>query len=246
MASWQTQLQKLTEEQLSLFQETSKQDSQGGYEKELHNAIKGRVDNSKTAAVSAKIKPFFDFVNMIAPITSTASHFSPAPFSVVLGGITCILSMTARLDDYQDKLLDMLSALATELAVIYKYKSEGLFNDDPNVQASQIDVITDVLNFCTEAAKLFYDSKGKERSMLGLALKAQWKDFDGKFGGIKGDVHQHVEELEKWRNLANARRLRAVQEDIEGLADSVDQNHKERKRMDESKNAADNRVAQGK
>lgn len=69
---------------------------------------------------------------------------------------------------------------------------------------------------------LFYDDNGKEWSMLGLAFKAQWKDFDGKFGGIKGKVHQHVEGLGKWRSH---RRRRAVQEGVEDLADYMEQDH---------------------
>jgi len=197
MVSWQAQLQRLAEDQVSLLRENAKQQDPEGDESDFHEIIQARISSSKTVALSAKIKPFSDFAKAVAPITSTIPQFTPAPFSIVLGGITGILSISARLDEYQSKLVNMLSALATELKIIHKYKAEGIFNDDSNVQASQIDVMTDILCFCIEAAKVFYDDKGKERSTLLLALKTQRKDFDSKFGEIKTNVHRHVEELSK-------------------------------------------------
>lgn len=69
----------------------------------------------------------------------------------------------------------MLTPTASELSILDKFTAEATFAGDPDVQASHINVATDILKFCVAAAKLFFNHKGKERSGLGLALKAQWK-----------------------------------------------------------------------
>lgn len=136
--------------------------------------------------------------------------------------------------------------MAVELSILDKYKGESLFANDPDVQASQIDIATDILKFCVAAAEIFFNDQGNERNSLLFAVRAQWRDFVAKFGDIKKDFQRHLAELEKWRSLANARWLRLVQKGVVGVGRSVDRFHRELKEVAEQKMESDNRIAIGK
>ena len=83
--------------------------------------------------------------------------------------------------------------------------------------------------FCVAAVKLLFNDKGKERAGIRLALKIRWKDFNSQFGDVMRKFRQHMAEAEKWRSLANSRRLRTVQMDLEAVGQSINRGRGELK-----------------
>ncbi|UKZ76278.1 hypothetical protein TrVFT333_003978 [Trichoderma virens FT-333] len=240
LASWQSKMDKLTPKQQELFLQNSQLEGFQTFASKLQHIIQKRVDNSKLFEFTRKIKPFYDLVNLVTPVVSAASQSCPVPPSAILGGITCILSLGARLDDYQARIIETLASMAGELSILDKYHTENLFANDPDIQASHIDIVTDVLDFCTTAAKIFFDDDGKERKGLSLLLKAQLKNFDATFRDIKAEFQRHVIELEKLITLANSRRLRLIQRGIAAVDAS---NQIERRQMVAEVKSIDNRRA---
>ncbi|KAK5992637.1 Ankyrin repeat-like protein [Cladobotryum mycophilum] len=243
LTSWESQMEELTPKQRALFSQDPQPRDFQDYVSRLQSSIQKRVDNSKLFSLAHKTKPFYDLVNLITPIVSAASQSCPVPPSAILGGITCILSLGVRVYDYQSKVVETLTSMAGELGILEKYRTESLFAGDADIQASQVGVAVDVLNFCVAATNMFFDEDGKEKNGLLLSLKAQWKDFDAKFGDIKSRFQQHVAELEKLRALANSRRLRHIQQGVSAVGDSLQFEQKERRQMiAEMRNANGQRV----
>jgi len=235
VSAWESELSTLTPQQRALFPDNVQTGSFVDYVKSLQEAIETKTDSGFVFRIARNIKPIYDLVNRISPVASAAGQFTPAPlaFSAILGGITTIIATGVRVDDYREKLVEMLTSMASELRILDKYAAESIFADDLDVQASHINVATDILKFCVAAVKLFYNDQGKERSGLRLALKAQWKDFDTQFGNIKKTFKHHLAELEKWRVLANSRRLRSLQANMEAAGQSLNRNHAELKEIAE-------------
>lgn len=245
LSSWKSEVDQLTHDQLHLFQRSSETEDFHDYTRTLQHAIKNRTDNSKIFGFVKKVRPIYDLVKNFAPVAGAGSELSPVPFSAILGGITSILSISARVDDYQAKIVDMLASMASELRVLDKYKKASLFEDDPEVQASQIEVTTDILKFCVTAAKIFFNGRGKERSGLLIVLKAQWKDFEAKFGDIKTQFQQHLSELEKWRSLGSRQQIRSIGRDVDDFRGAFEQDRSERKQAANNRREAEMKQAIG-
>ncbi|WYZ41988.1 hypothetical protein EsH8_V_000883 [Colletotrichum jinshuiense] len=94
------------------------------YTETLQNAIGKREDSSKILWFAKKVKPVYDFVSNFVPVASAVSEFSPVPFSAVLGGITCILSISVKVDDYQAKMVESLDQMMFQLELLKDYKKE--------------------------------------------------------------------------------------------------------------------------
>ncbi|KAL7951461.1 putative Pfs NACHT and ankyrin domain-containing protein [Trichoderma barbatum] len=240
LASWRSKISKLTPKQQALFLQDSQLESFQNYASKLQQAIQKRMDDSKFFEFTRKIKPFYDLVKLVTPIVSEASQAFPIPPGAILGGITCILSLGVRLDDYQAKIMETLASMAGELSILDKYRAESLFANDPDIQASQIEIAADILDFCITAAKIFFDDNGKEKKGLIVFLKAQLKDFDDTFHDIMAGFQRHVIELDKLITLANSRRLRLIHRSVAAADES---NHIERRRMMAEMKNADHRRA---
>ncbi|KAF6827031.1 hypothetical protein CPLU01_09295, partial [Colletotrichum plurivorum] len=238
LASWNSEVKDLKHGQLNLFLRSSESENFQDYTRTLQQAIKNRTDNGKIFGFVKKVRPIYDLVKNFGPVAGAGSELSPVPFSAILGGITSILSISARVEDYHDKLVRMLASMASELRVLDKYKKASLLEDDPEVQASQIEVTTDILKFCVAAAEIFFDNHGKEKSSLRIVLEAQLKDFDAKFGDIRAHFQQHLSELEKWRDLGSRQQIRSIGRDVTDLRGAFDWDRIERKHAASSRKEA--------
>ena len=177
MASWQSKMDKLTPKQQELFLQNSRLEGFQNFASKLQQIIQKRLDNSKLFEFTRKLKPFYDLVNLVTPVVSAASQSCPVPPSAILGGITCILSLGVRLDDYQARIIETLASMAGELSILDKYRRENIFANDTDIQASHIDIVADVLDFCITAAKIFFDDDGKEKEGLDSTLEDAVKEF---------------------------------------------------------------------
>ncbi|KAK2764726.1 hypothetical protein CKAH01_04891 [Colletotrichum kahawae] len=199
------------------------------YTERLQNAIGKREDSSKILWFAKKVRPVYDFVKNFTPVANAASELSPVPFSAVLGGITCILSIGVKVDDYQAKMVETLDKMIFQLDLLKDYKSEALFERDAKVEASQVNVTTDILKFCVAAAKILFNEKGKPHNALLHLLKLQLKDFDATFGGIEAQFSRHIEELEDRRKFQDSLQLRRVYRVVDKIERDNEGDRMERK-----------------
>ncbi|KAL0944581.1 uncharacterized protein CTRU02_202468 [Colletotrichum truncatum] len=218
---WLSEAEKLQPERRALFLESAESDNYEDYVSSLARAVQDTVNNSKISKLSRRIKPIYLLANSIAPITTSASQINPMPASLVLGGITCILSLSVRLDDFQSKLIETLEWMGDEVDLINLYRQEGLFGDDPAIKACEINIAADILKFCRKVAKLFYDEDGKKRNTAVFALRTQYKDFDVRFGEVKTNFKLHLDALEKRRDMANIRKMRSVHDKVHDISEML-------------------------
>lgn len=229
---WLSEAGKLEPERRALFLGVSNAVSYEDYVTDLAKAIKDTANVSKLSRFSRKMKPIYQLSNSIAPIVTSASQFTPMPASLVLGGITCILSLSTRVDDFQSKLLETLEWMADEVDLINDYRRESIFDGDVAVEACEINLAADILKFCVEVTKLFYDGRGRQKSSLVFALKGLCKDFEVRLGDIKTDFKLHLTSLEKRRSLVNARKLRSVHVELSGIGKMLKRGHEDRGGVD--------------
>ncbi|KAF9881637.1 hypothetical protein CkaCkLH20_00783 [Colletotrichum karsti] len=179
--------------------------------------------------LSKNLKPIFLLANSIAPITTSASQISPMPASLILGGITCILSSSTRLDEYQEKVIETLEWMGDEIDLINLYRKDGLFKFHGEVESFELKIAADILRFCARVADMFYHKDGRERNGIVFALKAQCKDFDTKFGDIKEQFKSHLGALKNRRSLANAQTTQKTHDKIHAIGIMLDQQISERR-----------------
>ncbi|KAF5506478.1 Ankyrin-1 [Colletotrichum siamense] len=224
---WLSQAQKL-EPRRELFSSVSDSNDYDNYVSELKSAIHKAASDSKVSRFSRKMKPIHQLASSIAPIMSSASQLNPMPASLVLGGITCILSLTTRMDDFQSKLLETLEWMGDEVNLVNQYRKENIFDEDPSVKTCEINLAADILKFCVKVTELFYDDLGARKNSMVLALKGLCKDFDARFGDVKTDFKLHLAALEKRRDLLSAHRMKSMHSEVEDIGQLLRHEHEER------------------
>lgn len=226
-----SEAEKLEPKQRDLFLRGAESADPGTYDEyvaTLSSALKRTIDTSRVSRLTKKMKPIYLLVKSIHPLMSSASQINPMPASLILGGITCVVSFANRVEEYQSKLVDLLEWMGDEIDLINDYRKENLFDDDHHVRACEINIAADILQLCVKAAKTFYNDQGKERNGIVIALKAQIKDFDAAFGEIKSQFLMHLGALKNRREMFNTRRMKMVNTGIDSISDFIDRSSKER------------------
>ncbi|KAL2880645.1 hypothetical protein SGCOL_004019 [Colletotrichum sp. CLE4] len=139
---WLSEAAKLEPKQRILFLQGAEADSYEDYVSGLARAVQNTANSSKVSRLSKKMKPVYMLVKSIAPLIASTDQVSPFPTSLVLGGITCVLSASSRVDDYQSKLFETMELMVDEIDLINRYREEGLFGDDPRIKACEIRLAT--------------------------------------------------------------------------------------------------------
>ncbi|KXH26746.1 hypothetical protein CNYM01_11926 [Colletotrichum nymphaeae SA-01] len=246
---WLSEAEKLQPEQRLLFERGAEADSYEDYVSGLTRAVQNTTNSSKVSRLSRKMKPVYALVKSVAPLVASADQASPFPPSLVIGGITCILSASNRVDDYQSKLIENMEGMVDEIDSINQYRREGIFQDDPGIKACELNLATDIFQFCVRVVPIFYDEKGKERNGLSVAMKVQFKDFDTKFGDIMAHFKQHLRALENRRGLINNRWTKETHLGVKEMGLLMEQDSQDKKEAMEEKlrqhrQAEDNERAQ--
>jgi hypothetical protein len=149
----------------------------------LERICQEQGEKSRAVKVAKLINPLFETMNMYAPIAHTMIQADPTSSALVLGGITCIMSISSRFLGYQEKIVNMLSEMGTKLEVLLRYGSD-IYPDNDEVQRALMEVFGDVLQFCSEAWNLFCDENGEPRNSVKAFLTSLRKSFEMKFGDI--------------------------------------------------------------
>lgn len=232
---WLSEAEKLQPEQRLLFERGAEADSYEDYVSGLTRAVQNTTNSSKVSRLSRKMKPVYALVKSVAPLVASADQASPFPPSLVIGGITCILSASNRVDDYQSKLIENMEGMVDEIDSINQYRREGIFQDDPGIKACELNLATDIFQFCVRVVPIFYDEKGKERNGLSVAMKVQFKDFDTKFGDIMAHFKQHLRALENRRGLINNRWTKETHLGVKEMGLLMEQDSQDKKEAMEEK-----------
>lgn len=207
-------------------------------------------EDSVAGKIAGWIEPLFKTLNIIAPIATNLSPLDPRFSSLILGGITSVLSLSSKYLDFQEKLANMLSEMIEKLNVLIEYESN--YPKDSRVGKALVGVYGVILEFCVKGSKLFVDDKGKKKLGGRVAVKSSWSSFEGEFGKLKTQFQTRLEvfqmaksgQLEKDLRLLG-RDQRAFMKDIRQYlasdgrrAHSEEQSRKELDRMRELKEAA--------
>ena len=150
-------------------------------------------------------------MNMYAPIAEAMIQADPTPSALILGGITCIMSISKRFQEYQERIAKMLSEMLEKLDILLKYGT-NIYKNNSQVQSALIEVYGDVLDFCIQASKLFLDDKGKERSSLKTFLTSLGKSFESKFSDILYRFDRHIKAFESAATYVDRERGEADRE----------------------------------
>ncbi len=145
-------------------------------------------------------------MNMYAPIAQTMIQADPSPSALVLGGITCIMSISSRFVDYQEKVAKTLSEMLEKLEILLQYGASVYRNNAP-VQTALVEVYGDILQFCIEASRFFLDDKGNPRSSLRALVSSLWQPFESKFSDILYKFDRHLNAFEERARLVDRERM---------------------------------------
>ena len=174
----------------------------------IEKSVQDHGKNSRALKVAHLLKPLFETMNMYAPIAQTMVQADPTSSALILGGITCIMSISRRFEDYQEKMARMLSEMLGKLDILLKY-GENIYKNNTEVQKALMEVYGDVLDFCIQASRLFLDDKGKERSSFTTFVASLGKSFESKFSDVRYKFDIHLKAFEDITNYVDRERQEA-------------------------------------
>lgn len=156
------------------------------------------------------LQPFFKLGELFVGTAQAVSSIYPNPASLVVGGITGVLSLTKRLVDYQTLTLQWLEYMGSKAQIIMEYES-SLYADDGAIQQALLDVYVDIISFCARAFRI----TPKDPTTFG-AFKAKvkgfksnvFRDFESSLGNEVKSFEQHLKNLEHLRSLCDSRRIK--------------------------------------
>lgn len=212
---WRAKVKGLTAEQRREFL-SHKHDDLASYVSEFED-IARRQGRRRAHRIATLIKPLWDLSKVLAPIASDPwlSQLDPSHSSLILGGVTYLLSFSGRFLDYYDRVLDCLASMLERLPVVEKFEALHANRQEDDLRNAAVSICADVLQFCIEASNLFVDEHGKIKGSARLLLASMWSSFEAKFGKLSKDFERHVKLLETYAQLASAQRQEKFMRDWE-------------------------------
>jgi hypothetical protein len=167
---WRAKVKGLTAEQRREFL-AHKHDDLASYVSEFED-IARRQDRRRAHRIATLIKPLWDLSKVLAPIASDPwlSQLDPSHSSLILGGVSYLLSFSGRFLDYYDRVLDCLASMLERLPVVEKFEALHANRQEDDLRNAAVNICADVLQFCIEASDLFVDERGKIRGSARLLL----------------------------------------------------------------------------
>jgi hypothetical protein len=190
-AFWKGQIDQLSKPERETFLEYGAGDVAERV-KRFEQICREQVHQSRAAKIARLMKPLFDTMNMYAPIAQTMIQADPTSSALVLGSITCIMSISSRFLDHQDKIVSVLAKMGEKLEILHRYGSD-IYTNNNEVQNSLMVVFGDILQFCREAWKMFRDENGKPKSSINFLTTSLVKSFEMKFGDILSKFDKDLE-----------------------------------------------------
>jgi ankyrin repeat domain-containing protein 50 len=205
IATWRSHIGNLSKEERDRFLRYSAADVKQ-YIAAIEKTVKDQSKKSRAIRIAQLINPLFQTMNMYAPIAQTMIQADPSSSSLVLGGITCIMSISSRFLDYQEKMAKTLSEMLEKLEILLQYGASVYRNNAP-VQTALMEVYGDILQFCIEASRLFLDDSGQPRSSIKTLLASLRQPFESKFSEILYKFDRHLKAFEEKAKLVDRERI---------------------------------------
>src|SRR5580700_9316923 len=108
IATWRAQIARASKAERDMFLQHRAADL-GKYTAAIEKTVLDHGKDSWSLKVARLLNPLFQTMNMYAPIAQTMIQADPTSSSLILGGITCIMAISSRFLDYQEKMAKMLS-----------------------------------------------------------------------------------------------------------------------------------------
>ena len=203
---WRRKVEGLTQEQRREFL-AHKHNDLASYVSEFED-IARKQGRQRAHRIATLIKPLWNLSKVLAPVAADPwlSQLDPSHSSMILGGLSYLLSFSGKFLDYYDRVLDCLVSMLEKLQVVEKFEAVYDKQEEDDLRDAAVSICTDVLQFCVEASKLFVDDHGKVRRSARLLLASIWSSFEAKFGHLNQDFEKHVRLFETYAQLASARR----------------------------------------
>jgi hypothetical protein len=203
---WRGKVRSLTPQQRKQFL-AHKHDDLASYLADLESIARNQGAR-RARRIATVMKPLWELSKVLAPVPSDPwiSQVDLSHPSLVLGGITYLLSFSGRFLDYYDRVLDLLTDMLERLPVVEKIELLHATRPDPDLRDAAANICSDVLQFCIEASDMFVDQNGRERSSASLLLVSMRSSFKDRFGSLKSEFAKHVQMFDTYAQLAMARR----------------------------------------
>jgi hypothetical protein len=141
---------------------------------------------------------------MYAPGVKIAVQAYPNPSSLILGGILCIVEISARYVEYQERLSDMLSTMGKKAEILTRFGDE-IYATEDTIQLALAEVYGDILDFCREASGLLFKNE-KEKTGFRILKRSLWEPFESKLGAIMQKFDQDLDIYKLQAELCTQRR----------------------------------------
>jgi hypothetical protein len=172
---WRNRVQGLSSEELARFKASECADLDQ-YVGAIKKSATELNDKSKALAVARFIKPLFEVMNLCGPIVTELARIDPTFSSLVLGGITCILSLSSKFIEFYGNLVGTLHDMFQNLAILMDHRA--LYPDHPQVRVAVIDVLGCVLDFCVKASTFIMNNRAQLLTRFKPLLNSFQKEFD--------------------------------------------------------------------
>ncbi len=205
-AAWRDKVKSLTPQQRKEFL-AHKRDDLSAYVQEFENIAKSQ-GRRRAHRIAAKVRPLWGFSKYLASVAADPwlSQLDPSHSSLVLGGVSYLLSFSGQFLTYYDNVLACLADMLERLPVVEKIELLHADRPDQDLCDAAVSICADVLQFCIEASDLFVAKNGRVRNSARLFFASLKSPFDDKFGDVKRDFERHVKNFETYAKIAIDRR----------------------------------------
>lgn len=172
------------------------------YTAHIENLCKKQGEASKGMKIANFVRPWYRVMNQYAPVAETIMQADPTSSTILLGGITCILSISDRYGNFPEKIMDTLSVMGDKIDLLTKY-GEDVYQDNDSVQGAIVEVFADVLRFNKRALQLLLHEDGRPKSTARMFFKSVISSFQGHFGDIVGKFEKDLAKFEEQAKLCS-------------------------------------------
>ncbi len=181
-AAWREKVKSLTPQQRKEIL-AHKRDDLTAYLREFEGIAQSQ-EGRRTHRIAAKVRPLWSFSKYLSSVASDQwlSQLDPSHSSLILGGVSYLLSFSGQFLTYYDDVLGCLGGMLERLPVVEKVELLHADHPDLDLCDAALNICVDVLQFCIQASDLFVKKNGRVRSSGRLFLASMGGPFTDKFG----------------------------------------------------------------
>ena len=149
-AAWREKVKSLTPQQRKEFL-AHKRDDLSAYLREFEGIAQSQ-GGRRTHRIAAKIRPLWGFSKYLSSVASDQwlSQLDPSHSSLILGGVSYLLSLSGQFLAYYDDVLSCLGDMLERLPVVEKVELLYADHPDPDLCGVAVNICADVLQFASK------------------------------------------------------------------------------------------------